>query len=210
MSTWEHVLPDLAQHQCVSFTMKGVLPIDSALVNRVAGQRVTPSKPFAAMTAYLASRRVHYAAVAIGREPRQPSELVITAACDLQETAESLEANTPAMGALQRLSDVGVEMDLTYELDFILGRRAVKKLFPLKPPPGAGGVIDEVRGFTGVKRLGDQLAYIISVDSPDLDDVHVNLEMKRRGVFGAGLTAQAVEAAADILAGVVPRSEWGD
>jgi hypothetical protein len=74
----------------------------------------------------------------------------------------------------------------------------------------SGAIIDEFRGFRGVKREGSKIAYEVSLDSPELKELFINIEYRRREIFDSELLHQTIREAASIVEGIIPASNWSE
>ena len=191
--------------------MTGKIPsrFGSVLLQEVVGQRVTPKNPIRLAEDYSATGRVHCVALFIHRIPRRPNQLLIDVHFHppSHEEADKPLAVTELM---QKLAELRFESEFSYDILFILGTKASQMIFPLKLPLLAGTIIDEFRGFRGVKHQGGKIAYKLSIESPELKELYVNVEMVRKEVLNPDLLHQTVREAAGIVAGIIPESEWSE
>lgn len=123
---------------------------------------------------------------------------------------EEIEEPVFVIDLMKKLTESRFEAEFNYDIVFTLGRKASRMLFPLKLPFMAGSVIDEFRGFRGVKRDGRNIAYEVSIDSPALKELYINIEFSRKEVFDSDLLNQTIREAASIVEGIIPASEWSE
>ena len=73
--------------------------------------------------------------------------------------------------------------------------------------------MDEIRAFKGVKfHPGPRktIKYQLSVETPDLKELYVNVEFTRNQVFHSDMIHQTLREAAGVVRDIIPESEWGD
>jgi hypothetical protein len=211
MTEQTSILPDLARYRCNYVLMQGKVPsrFGTVSLNEVVGRRIAPGKPFDAEDFYSASGRTHTALVTIGRYPRRANQISILLRC-LPNEVVNVGGPSQFIGLLQRLTELRFESAFTYDIGFTLGRKAAMRLFPLKLPLLPGTIMDEIRGFRGVKHEGAEIAYQLSIESPELKELYVSIELSRNEVFNLDLLPQTLREAAGIMAGIVPEAEWSD
>jgi len=145
----------------------------------------------------------------IHRTPRRATQLVIDIHFHPPTHTEADETE-PVTQLIHRLTTLRFESEFTYDIFFTLGKKASQRIFPLKLPLLAGTIVDEFRGFRGVKHEGERIAYQLSIESPELKELYVDIKMSRREVFHYDLLHQIVREAAGILEELVPASEWSE
>ena len=205
------ILPDLARYKCTHFRLTGKIPsrFGSVPLQEVVGQRVTRINPIWLTEDYSATGRLHRVTLVIHHIPRRANELLI----DVRFHPPSNEEVDEALAVTElmlKLAELRFESEFSYDIVFALGTKASQMIFPWKLPFLAYTIMDEVRGIRGVKHQGGKIAYKLSIESPELKELYVNVEMVRKEVFNPDLLHQTVREAAGIVAGIIPESEWSE
>jgi hypothetical protein len=175
----------------------------------ILGQRVSQSHPFMLERFYGASGEAHRVQVRMIRRSQRSCEILIHIDCPRNKKVE-VENSGAVVELLERLSALRFNAEFSYDVSFRLGSKAAQMLFPLKLPIMSGAIIDEFRGFRGVKREGSKIAYEVSLDSPELKELFINIEYRRREIFDSELLHQTIREAASIVEGIIPASNWSE
>jgi hypothetical protein len=203
------MLLDLAKYKCTHFLVEWRIPHDFNLVSLsdVVGQRITPSKPYTCKEAYTISGGFHIVDAQIVRKPRQTCELTLHFDCFLNEEGETSQTD-PVTQLIQKLSALELVSTFHYEIVLTFSREASRLFFPLKLPVIAGAILDEFRGFNGVKYESGKLLYKLSIESPELKELYFNVEFHRRESFSSGSLEQKLGEAVNIAKNIIPEDEW--
>lgn len=147
--------------------------------------------------------------VRVRRRSQRTNEILIHIDCPRNKEVE-IENSGEVVELLERLTVSRFDADFSYDVSLRLSSKAAHRLFPLKLPLMTGAIIDELRGFKGIKREGSKIAYEVSMDSPELKDLYINIEFSRREVFDSDLLHQTLREAASIVEGIIPASDWSE
>ena len=203
------MLLDLARFKCTHFLMQGRirLPDGAAFFERVIGQRVTPKRPYSCEESYNVSGGFHYLRALVDRKLLQTYEISLHLDCDPDEEGEV--SNDRAVSHLiQELSISDIRAVFDYDIVFVFSRQASRAIFPWKLPVLPGAVLDEVRGFRGIKNEGRRVLYKLSIESPELDELYINVEFRREDVLGYDSLEQRLLEATKIAQNIVSDDEW--
>ena len=204
------MLPDLGTYRCTHFVVGGRIPHlpDPTAMPKVLGQQVTRNRPYHRTELYAAGGKVHRADVLVRRMSGQGYRFSLHVDSFDDPEAEPVEAPYTSQ-LIQLLTSWRFESQLDYDILFVLGRRATRVVFPWKFPVG-GAVVDEIRGFRGVKHEANRIRYEMSIESPDLKDLYVDFEFKRTEVFDSARLQETITDMAEIVKAIIPETGWGN
>jgi hypothetical protein len=197
-------LLDLAKFKCAHLMLEGILAVPNgpAFFNRVVGRRITPKTSYQCEESYNASGGFHTVTATIERRQRAYG-VEMHFDCTLGEEGTASEKRD-ASKLLEALSELNVATTYSYDIVFEFGRDATQRFFPLKLPILTGAAIDEFRGFRGVKHQGGRVAYRLSIESPDLKELYINVEVSYREKLSLASLERRLQEAASIARGIVP------
>lgn len=206
------MLPDLASYQCTHIVASSRVSrgLNASVVRRLTGEKLQAEGGPVAEESYQASGEEHNIRVFILKRGRSPY-VVVHIDCLLD--MDGVPPNSRDVGdLLEDLKSLNLTAEWHFDMMFILGSAASKAVFPIRLPVFGDAGMDEIRGLKGVKYedASKKIKYELSIESPDLKELFLNVEFHRREAFDIEMIRQALREGNGVVRAIIPTSGWSD
>ena len=206
------MLPDLPQFNCVHCLVVGRITkgIRASEISQLTNQSFRTNQSVMLVQRYNYSEAPHLSSVRFTRTSARTLEFALH--IDWDPTQEPVtDEPTRVADIFAEISDRSVSSSVDFNFLFEFSEESAKQLFPSQFPIFGKHALDQIRGFRGVKFQGSRKSdpYMLSIESPDLKELYVDVEFNRRQIIHSEFLEQTLREAAGIARGMVPESERG-
>jgi len=206
------MLPDMSASRCTHLLITGAIAkgLNSNVVRQLTGEGLSERRRPVAEEEYVIGGSSQNARIFMAKQGRSTFLVVHV---DRFDNMDSHEESSQVTNLLESLNSLNLQTRFDFDFLFTLGARAARGIFPVRLPVFANLEMDEIRAFKGVKfHPGPRKAikYQLSVETPDLKELYVNVEFTRNQVFHSDMIHQTLREAAGVVRDIIPESEWGD
>lgn len=207
------MLPDLASHNCTHLFVSSRITrgLNSSTVRELTGEKLQTEAVPVAEEGYHASGSSHNFRLFLVKRGRFP---FLALHIDSLPSMSDPPSDSPSVaGLLDRLKSLRLTSLWRFDMMFTLGPAASKAIFPIRLPAFGGAAWDEIRGLKGVKYETPgkkRIKYDLSIESPELKELYVNVEFRRREAFDIEMVNQALREGNGVVRAIIPESGWSD